>query len=100
MGTKFQHENAFDQENNFKRNVDYGSNIVRGLACKFDSIEKKNIGCTRTNLKQISKEQAKLISNLKDQVVSKEKRIQELENKIKLLMSPNEIKISMNESSA
>ena len=101
LGTKFQCDAILEHENSKRKNADFGANLVKVLASKFDSIENKSNESNKVNLKQIMKEQSKLISNLKEQITSKDKRIQELEENIKHILCPNlEIALSMTESSA
>jgi len=95
LGKKFQqiHGNigydCYNHSDN-ETKAENGSNIVAELTSKFDSIERKENTNTKTNLKQVVKEQGKLISNLKDQVGRKDQRIRELEEKVKLLLSKNQ----------
>ena len=73
----------------YKAKVDSGSKSVKTLTSKFDFQETKEVEDDKTNLKRVVKEQKKLISNLKDQVEVKDRRIQELEAKVKLLATNN-----------
>jgi phage shock protein A len=77
-----------DMDEIYKVKADSGSKSVKTLSSKFDFQEKEVEG-DKTNLKRVVKEQKKLISNLKDQVEVKDRRIQELEAKVKLLLSNN-----------
>lgn len=105
LGTKFQQiqgnigHNCHNHSDNETR-AEYGSNIVAELTSKFDSIERKQNANTKANLKQVVKEQSKVISNLKDQVGRKDQRIQELEEKVKFLLSNNQTSpLSMKQTS-
>ena len=105
LGTKFQQiqgnigHNCYNHSDNETR-AEYGSNIVAELTSKFDSIERKENANTKANLKQVVKGQSMVISNLKDQVGRKDQRIQELEEKVKLLLSNNQTSpLSMKQTS-
>ena len=100
LGTKFQQMQQkflgetwnypdIDLDDIYSVKDDSGSKSVKTLSSKFDFQETKEVEEDKTNLKRVVKEQKKLISNLKDQVEVKDRRIQELEAKVKLLATNN-----------
>ena len=102
LGTKFQQMQQkflgetcdypnidIDLDDIYKVKVDSGSNSVKTLTSKFDFQETKEGEEDKIDLKRVVKEQKKMISNLKDQVEVKDRRIQELEAKVKHLLSNN-----------
>ena len=78
-----------DLDNIYKSTVQSGSNSVKTLTSKFDYRDNKEVEETEADLKSVVKEQKKLICNLKDQVEVKDRRIKELEVKVKLLLTNN-----------
>ena len=62
---------------------------MKTLTNKFDYRDNKEVENTEAELKRVVNEQKKQICNLKDQVEGKDRRIQELEMKVKLLMRNN-----------
>ena len=100
LGTKFQQMQQkflgetwnypdIDLDDIYRVKVDSGSKSVKILSPKFDFQETKEVEEDKTNLQRVVKEQKKLISNLQDQVEVKDRRIQELEAKVKLLATNN-----------
>ena len=102
LGTKFQQvqnkfsDNSYDSPDinldlntMYKASVQSGSNSVKLLTTKFDYRDNKEVEDSEVELKRVVNEQKKLISNLKDQVEVKERRIQELEMKVKLMIRNN-----------
>ena len=100
LGTKFQQMQQkflgetwnypdIDLDDIYRVKVDSGSKSVKTLSSRFDFQETKEVEDDKTDLKIVVKEQKKLISNLQDQVEVKDKRIQELEAKVKLLATKN-----------
>ena len=95
IGTKYQHNN---NNNNSTRDVaaktatNYNNlNSVKYLTNKFDYRNNNNhqslhVTPSETELKQLVQEQTELITNLRDKLEAKDKRIKELESKVKLLM--------------
>ena len=69
-------------------NINNNLNNVRTLTNKFDNHNNcsRDLSVTEIELKQVVNEQTKLISNLKDQLHAKDKRIFELETKVKMLL--------------
>ena len=109
LGTKFQKvqkkfsDNSFldidlDLNTMYKASVQSGSNSVKVLTSKFDYRDNKEVEDSEVELKRVVNEQKKLISNLKDQVEVKERRIQELEMKVKLMIrnNPSNVDNSLN----
>ena len=100
LGTKFQQMQQkflgetwnypdIDLDDIYRVKVDSGSKSVKTLSSRFDFQETKEVEDDKTDLKIVVKEQKKLISNLQDQVEVKDRRIQELEAKVKLLATNN-----------
>ena len=103
LGTKFQQMQQkflgetcnypnidIDLDDIYKAKVDSGFNSVKTLSSKFDFHQETKEGEEdETNLKRVVKKQKILISNLKDQLEVKDRRIQELEAKVKLLATNN-----------
>ena len=103
LGTKFQQMQQkflgetcnypnidIDLDDIYKAKVDSGFNSVKTLSSKFDFHQETKEGEEdETNLKRVVKKQKILISNLKDQLEVKDRRIQELEAKVKLLSTNN-----------
>ena len=95
LGTKYQHNN---NNNNNTRDVaaktatNYNNlNSVKYLTNKFDYRNNNNhrsehVTPSDTELKQLVQEQTELITNLRDKLEAKDKRIKELESKVRLLM--------------
>ena len=69
---------------------------VRTLTNKFDNQNScsRNLLVTENELKQVVNEQTKLISNLQDQLFAKDKRILDLENKLKMLFRNSKLDLS------
>ena len=79
LGTKLQ-QNGFNNGHTV-----LGEKSVTSLTNKFD-FRSKNIVTSETELKQIVNEQTKLISNLREQLEAKDKKIIELEKNVKILL--------------
>ena len=69
---------------------------VRTLTNKFDNQVScsKKISVSENELKQVVNEQTKLISNLQDQLFAKDKKILDLENKLKMLLRNSKLDLS------
>jgi predicted RNase H-like nuclease (RuvC/YqgF family) len=102
MGTKFQEVHkkwsggslgspALDQdiETLYKTSIQSGSSSVRSLSSRFDYKDNREVEDTADSLKRTVNDQAKQISNLRAQVESKDKKIQELEEKVLSLTRNN-----------
>ena len=77
--------------------MDNNLNNVRTLTSKFDNQNSCNrdLSVTEIGLKQVVNEQTKLISNLQDQLFAKDKRIRDLETKVKLLLRNTKLDLSL-----
>lgn len=102
MGTKFQEVQkkwsggslgspALDQdiETLYKTSIQSGSSSVRSLSSRFDYRDNRETEETTDTLKRTVNDQAKQISNLRAQVESKDKKIQELEERVLSLTRNN-----------
>ena len=76
---------VLSNDNNMNNNL----NNVRTLTNKFDNRNScsRVLSVTEIELKQVVNEQTKLISNLQNQLYAKDKRILDLETKVKMLDS-------------
>jgi len=70
----------------YKSLSELGSHSVKQLTSKFDGRVENEEQISDVDLMRMIKEQSKLISNLKDQVEIKEKRIEELETALRILL--------------
>ena len=101
LGTKYQHNNNNNNSSSnrsstrdvaAKTATNYNNlNSVKYLTNKFDyrnnnSHRSEHVTPSETELKQLVQEQTELITNLRDKLEAKDKRIKELESKVKLLM--------------
>ena len=75
---------VLSNDNNMNNNL----NNVRTLTNKFDNRNScsRVLSVTEIELKQVVNEQTKLISNLQNQLYAKDKRILDLETKVKMLL--------------
>merc|ERR1712062_530954 len=73
----------------YKATAQSGSSSVRSLTSRFDYKDNKETEETEIELKRVVNDQFKQISNLRSQVESKERKIYELENTIKVLTRNN-----------
>ena len=76
---------VLSNDNNMNNNL----NNVRTLTNKFDNRNScsRVLSVTEIELKQVVNEQTKLISNLQNQLYAKDKRILDLETKVKMLLN-------------
>ena len=108
IGTKYQHNNNNNQHSTrdvaAKTATNYNNlNSVKYLTNKFDYRNNNNhqselVTPSDTELKHLVQEQTELITNLRDKLEAKDKRIKELESKVKLLMKnapPAKLDLSM-----
>merc|ERR1719154_701886 len=73
----------------YKNTIPSGSSSVRSLTSRFDYRDNKETEETEVELKRVVNDQFKQISNLRSQVESKERKIYDLENTIKVLTRNN-----------